>query len=128
MTGAHDACRQVHVQPDVRRRIESGLASVDAYSNPDPRFLESGRRLLDRGERLDCRTEGVKEAVAGSVHLVACVARAGRPDDAPLLVKDSEIRVATELVQQPRRALHVGEDQRHRPRGLRDHLYMPIAW
>jgi len=102
VTGAHDPRRLVHLLPDVLRRVEARLSGVDTRAHPDRLPLEGGHRLLDCGNGLSRRGEGVEEPVSGGVDLVAVVARAGRSHDPSLLVERGEVRVATEFLQQPR--------------------------
>ena len=81
---------------------------------------QAAHRLLYGGDGLLGRGEGVEESIALVVHLVARAERL--PDDAAVLAQGSAIFLLAQLFEQPRRALDVGEDERHRAAGLLRHL------
>ena len=102
VSGTHDPRRLVHLLPDVLRRVEARLSGVNPYPNPDRRLREGRDRLFDCSNGLSRGGEDVEEPVSCGVDLVAVMARAGRSHDPSLLVERSEIRVAAELLQEPR--------------------------
>ena len=68
--------------------------------------MRGGRR-----ERPGRRREGEEEGVALRVDLDAAVASARLADDAAVLGERLRVGLGAELVQQPRRALDVGEEE-----------------
>ena len=118
---AHDPRRPMHIHAHVLGRIEARLARVDPDPQPDQAGFESAHRLLDRRYRLDGRRKGVEKRVTLAVDLVASMAGARLPHDPPVLCQRLPICLLAELGQQPRRALDIGEDERHRPRRLPRH-------
>jgi len=84
---------------------------------PDTHFDRPLRELaLDFGrgrDRRGCAREGHEERIALRVHLDAAVPGAALADDAPVLEERVRVRLRPELVQQPRRALDVGEQEGH---------------
>ena len=57
------------------------------------------------------RREGEEEGVALRVHLDPALGGARLPDHAPVLGERLRVALGAELVQQPRRALDVGEEE-----------------
>lgn len=106
------------VEADVRFVDEHRMARVDA--DPDL-HLRSGRPPV-RGERVlsfDSSAnsrfrfrERREELVGAAVDLVAADARDGRSKQLAVLVEDASVAVA-ELVDEARRVLDIGEEQRH---------------
>ena len=68
--------------------------------------VEGGRGGAGRGR------EGDEERVALRVDLDAAVRREGGAQDAPVLGERLRVALGAERVQQPRRALDVGEEER----------------
>ena len=116
--GAHDAGGAVDVEADVLGRVERGLAGVDPDPDPDRAAVEPTHRLADGADGGLGGGERVEERVALVVDLVAVERRAGLAHDPAVLGERVTVGVDAELLEQPRRALDVGEHQRHRPRRL----------
>ena len=80
-----------------------------------------GRELLGRrdggGERGGRGGEGDEERVALRVDLDAAAGAEGGAQDAPVLGERVGVALGAERVQELRRALDVGEEERHRPGG-----------
>ena len=108
----------MHVEADVFGWVERGLAGVDPDADPDRAAVESAHRLADGRDRGLGGGESVEERVALVVDLIPVEACARVAHDPPVLRERLPIPVDTELLEQPRRALDVGEHQRHRPRRL----------
>jgi hypothetical protein len=125
--GGHDAGGAVDVEADVLRWIERRLAGVDAYADPDRALGEAAHCFADGADGGLGRGEGVEERVAFVVDLVALVSGARIAHDAAVLDEGVAVPVGAELLEQPRRALDVGEHQRHRPRRLWDLGHAPIV-
>ena len=68
--------------------------------------------LLGRRDRARGRREGDEERVALGVDLDAAVARAGLADHTPMLGQRFGVSLGSKLVQELRRALDVGEEER----------------
>ena len=123
VTGSADPRGAVDVEPDVALRGAHGLAGVEphpiAYGDAAGPLPGPDRELaLDR--RLD-RVAGGREdevqPVARRAALDGAVARERLADQAMVIGQHLGIAVA-ELLEQPRRALDVGERQGHGARGL----------
>ncbi len=118
--GRADPRRDDDVHADVPLVAELGLARVNA--DPETVRLVGGPRLgreraLDlRGgsDRITRTCEREEDAVAGPVDLGAVVLDGGRAHELPHAGASRGEPLAEE-VQQARRALDVGEEQRHRP-------------
>ena len=110
----HDPRRPVDVEPDVLRRVEDRLAGVDAHPDPDRPALERLERFAHRPHRVGGRREGGEEAVAGVVDLVAAVAVERSAQGLSVLAERAPVLLRPEGVEEPRRSLDVGEDERDR--------------
>ena len=109
-----------HVHADIAFVAELRLAGVD----PDPQTYDAVRRpglVLEGVLELRGREDGVarprereEDAVPGPVDLVTAVRRSGLADEHAQACPDRR-EACSERVQQSRRALDVGEDERHRP-------------
>ena len=116
-----DASGDDDVHPDIPLRAELRLARVDADAQA-VRLLVGPvldrKRALDLGRRRN-RVAGPREreehAVAGPVDLGAVVVGRGLAHELPHASARGREPLA-EQVQQPRRSLDVGEQERHRPR------------
>ena len=107
---------EVHVLADVALLGEAGRSRVQTDAHPD-RPAASPSVISARGrERPRRGREGEEEGVALRVHLDAALRRAGRAHDPPVLGERLVVRLVPELVQQPGRALDVGEEERDRAR------------
>ena len=104
----------VHVDPDVVAIGDERLSCVDADANVDEAFLE---RVLDLGCARDSRTrrgEGAEERVALRVDLDAGVLAERVANDVAVASELVGVPLCAELLEQPGRSLHVGEQERHR--------------
>ncbi len=111
----HDPRRPVDVEPDVLRRVEDRLARVDADADPDRPALERRERLAHRAHGVAGRRERVEEAVTGRVDLVARRGASNAPRTARrCCVERVAVLLRAERVEEPRRPLDVGEDERDR--------------
>ena len=118
---SHHPGGAVDVHADVVVVGDDRLAAVDSHPHPDPdlgqgvlrgdRGLNGVGRSLERGE----------ERVATGVDHDAAVLRDRRTHDAVVLREERGV-VVSELVQQPRRALDVGEEKRDFSRRERSRL------
>jgi hypothetical protein len=105
-----DACRAVDVDPDVALLGDQRLAGVETHAHADPARLEPflafarGRQPVTRARERD------EEGVALRVHLHPAVPFERLAQHPSVLGQRFGVGVA-ELVQQPRRALDVGEEK-----------------
>ena len=72
---------------------------------------ERVRHRLRGGYGSWCRGEGEEERVSLGVHLDAALITTRLPDDAAVLGELLRVRLRAELMQEPRRALHIGEEE-----------------
>ena len=107
--GRH-ARAQVDVKADIALRRPLGHTRVEAHANEDRTAIERGLALDRRVHRVRGCGEGVEERVALRVHLDASVARERLPERPPVLRERAAVGVS-QLAQQPRRALDVGEEE-----------------
>ena len=127
VTGRHDPRRLVHIQADVLRRRSHRLTRMHPHPHPylaplPP--LGPRKRLL----ALSCRRnpllrtrERYEERIALLVDLITVMLFEYLPQKPPVQVERLPIPLRTQPLQQQRRALHIREQQRHRPRRLRHH-------
>ena len=110
-----DSCGTVNVDADVPLVREQGRTRVDA----DPYANQAGlERPLGRGgclERTACGREGKEERVALCVHFHAAGRGKRFAQNSAMVCNCLRVRGRPQLTQQPRRALHIGEDKRHGP-------------
>ena len=122
MAGGTDPRSAHDVQPDVALFADRRLARVQAHAHANLRPAGPGvvaQRALrrDRGlGRVACAREREEERVTLRVHLGAAALAETLADDPPVRRHDVAVGVA-ELLQQPRRPLDVGEDERDRSAG-----------
>jgi predicted metal-binding membrane protein len=110
---AHDPGGSMHVHADVALVGDERLARVDAHPHAHRPVRETVLGSGGRNDGIGRTGEGDEKRVTLCVHLDAAVAREGVPQHAAVL--GQYVRVArSELVEQPRRALDVREQQRHR--------------
>ena len=88
---------------------------MNADADSDRAVRQRRHRISDGGDGAVRTLERVEECVTLVVDLVTLVASEGLPDEPPVLGERVAIHVLSELVQEPRRALDVGEDHRHGP-------------
>ena len=120
MADGGDARALVHVEADVSLLGQPRLARVQPHPHADRPIGQAALAVRGSGDRVRRAGERDEERVTLRVDLDALVVRTRRADDPPMLVQRLPVPVA-ELVQQPRRALDVREQQRH-------HSAREIAW
>ena len=113
---AHHPRREMHVSADVALFRERRLAGVEAHAHLYRPCLERPLPCVGGGQGVGGARKGVEERVALRIHLDAAAAAELLPQGAPVLRQHGCVLVA-ELVQQPRRALDVGEQEGHRAGG-----------
>ena len=108
------------VEADVALVDELGLARVEADPHPQDALRRPPLRA-DRALEVDGRRDRVagagedeERAVPGPVHLVPVPTARRLPHQLPQARADRPVPVS-ERVQEPRRALDVGEEERDRP-------------
>ena len=111
VAGCGDPSRAVDVQPDVALIGDHRLTRVQSHSNAHRTAVERLPAIGGCCERILDPDERNEEGVALGIHLDAAVACEGFPQDAAVLGQRVCVSVA-ELVQQPSRALDVGEEER----------------
>src|SRR5262245_7811859 len=89
-----------------------GRAGVDADADLKGSSFERLRPLARSLERAGCSGERVKERVALRIHLDTSVTHEGCTQESPVLCKGLRVHLRPELMQQLRRALDVGEEER----------------
>ena len=112
MADGGDARALVHVDPDVSLLRQPRLTRVQPHAHPDRAVRERALAVRGGGDCIGRAAEGDEERVTLRVHLDALVVGKRRAESPPMLVQCLAIVVA-ELVQQPRRAFDVREQQRH---------------
>jgi hypothetical protein len=100
----------MNVHPDVARCGSERLAGVDPHSHPHRGRDESALGIGRGSDGIRGSGESDEEGIALRVDLDSAVLGERVSQDAPLLGEDVRIRV-TELMEQLRRALDVGEEE-----------------
>ena len=111
--GSGDARGTVHVEADVALVRHDRLARVDPDPHADGAALERLAPVGRGGDRVRRPREGDEEGVSLRVHLHPAVLGEGGPQRTPVVGEQLDVRGAV-LLEQPRRALDVGEEERHR--------------
>jgi hypothetical protein len=112
MPDGSDTRSLVHVEADVALIGQSRLACVQPHTHA---YRPAGKCTLavrSSGQRVRCAGERDEERIALCVDLEALMLGKRASESPAMLVQRLPVVVA-ELVQQPRRALHVREEQRH---------------
>jgi hypothetical protein len=99
-------------ETDVTLFRQAGLARVQAHPHPNRATDKSTLAVRSRRDRVRRAGEGDEERISLRVDLDALVLSERRAESPPMLVQCLPIVIA-QLVQQPRRALHIREQQRH---------------
>ena len=102
----------VHVEADVSLLCQPGLTGVQPHPNANRSIRQRTLAVGRGGNGIRRAGEGDEERVTLCIDLDAVMFGKGRPETTPMLLQRLAIAVA-ELAQQPRRALHVREQQRH---------------
>ena len=130
--GRAEPGRTYDVEPQVTLLAKRGLARVQAHPHADRGVL--GPRVLGvRALRLDGRRDGVasagegeEERVALRVDLGPVVAGERLAHEPPVIREHAAVAVA-ELLEQPRGAFDVAEDEGHRARREPAHVHTGIV-
>jgi hypothetical protein len=109
--GAHDPGRTVDVHADVALVRHLRLARVQSHPHAHPTICERALRLLCSRGPIVRALERNEERVALRVDLDAVVAPERLPQQPTMVRQDVDVAV-TELLEESRRALDVGEEQR----------------
>ena len=107
-----DACALVRVEADVALVRQPWLARVQPHPHTYPPVGKCALAVRRGGDGVRRAGEGDEERVTLRVDFDALVVDEHRAESPPMLVQRLSV-VVSELVQQPRRALHVREQQRH---------------
>ena len=102
----------VHVEADVSLLGQARLARVQPHPHANRPVGKYALAIRSSGDRVRRAGEGDEERVTLRVDLDAVVIGEHRAEPPPMLLQRLSVVVA-KCVQQPRRALHVGEQQRH---------------
>jgi hypothetical protein len=108
VSGCGNPGSAVDVGTDVALVGQKRRAGVKAHPH---RKLERILRLARRGKRARCSWKRDEEGVALGVDLDPAVGLEGLAQHAPVLRELIGVALGSELVQQPRRALDVGEEE-----------------
>ena len=119
MAGAHHTRGAVHVEARVQVAGHERLPGVDADSNSNRLALPGvlGQRALRprRGvHRLTRICEREVERIALHLDFDSSVCRERLPQQAAVVLERAHVRLLAQLLEQPRRALDIGEEQRDR--------------
>ena len=117
-----DARAAMHVQPDVPLGRRCGDASVQAHPNAHRTGVEPVAGVLCGGCCSFGRRESDEERVTLGVDLDSAVLGRRLTHDPPMLCERFGVPSRAELVQQSRRPLDVGEEERDRSFGKRAHF------
>ena len=112
MADGGDARALVHVEADVPFIGQPRLARVQPHPNAYRPVRQRALAVGSSGDSVRRAGEGDEERVTLRIDLDALMLGKRRPETPPMLVQRLSVVVA-KLVQQPRRALHVREQQRH---------------
>ena len=118
MAGGGDPGGTVNVGADVALAGQQRRPGMEPHPHGDRECL---LRLARGGQRPGRGREGNEEGVALRVHLDASVAGERLAQDRAVLGELVRVRLGTELVQQPRGALDVREEERDRSAGELGH-------
>ena len=97
-----------HVALIGQKRRSAVQADPDVHRTGRKRIREGG----GRGERPRSGREGKEEGITLRIHLDPALSRAGRANDPAVLGEHICVALRAERVQEPRRALDVGEEER----------------
>ena len=120
VSGGRDTSRSVHVDPDIALVGDEWLAGVQPHPHTNGTALELVTCLGRGRKRFRRRREGDEERITLGVDLDAAVTLEGVAQHAPMLGEQVRVTVAV-LLQKPRRALDVREEERDRAVRQRRH-------
>src|SRR6266498_3767108 len=112
----------MYVQTDVTLLRQQRLAAVDADPHPHRQLLERRLRFGGRRERAGRGWEGYEERIALRIDLDALVGPERLTQDTAMLRQHPRVLVGAQVVQQLRRTLDVGEEERDGARWQAAHL------
>jgi hypothetical protein len=92
---------------------------VQSHAHPDRAARQPVLRLAGGGERVRGHGKGEEERVALGVDLGPAAGSEGGAEATPVRVERRRVGLGAELLQQARRPLHVGEEQRYGAGGQR---------
>ena len=116
-----DACGAMDVDADVPLVRRQRLARVQPGPNANRAVAERLLELAGSRDRVAGPAEGDEERIALRVHLVALVCRERRPQESPMVGQGLRVPLGPQLVQEPRGALDVREQEGDGSRGPRGH-------
>ena len=120
MPGHPDPRRTMHTNPHIAIDAAPRLTRVQPHPHPDlrplrPRMREQVTlRIHRRRDRVLRRLEGDEERIPLVIDLSAVVRRERRTQN-PVMLRQQLRVVRAELLQEPSRSLHVGEEERDGP-------------
>jgi hypothetical protein len=120
VTRGSDPRRSVDIEADITLPGNHGLAAVDPDPDPDRTRLERVLPFLRGGDCVGRLTERDEEGIALRVHLDSAVA-VERLAQHPAVLRQSLGVGVAKLLQELRRSLDVGEEERDRARRKRPH-------
>ncbi len=110
--GRRDARGAVDVEPDVALLRRDRLARVQTHAHPDRPVGQGVLPLACRLHGVRRARERVEEGVSLRVHLHAAVARERLAKRPAVPSEQARVAISADLVEQPRRSLHVREQER----------------
>ena len=111
VSGRGDPGTEVDVFADISLLSEVWPPGMQPHPHPDRAGAKLVLRLPRGVERLRRLRDGDEEGVPLRVHLDAAVRGEGGPEDPAMFGQCGRESLGTQLVQQPRRALDVGEQK-----------------
>ena len=127
VAGSGDAGGTMDVVADVALFCQQRGARVQPRANPDRTGRERLRHRLGGRDGAGSRREDEEKCVALRVHFDAALLSTGLPDRPAMLRQGLGVCVRAELVEQLRRSLDVGEEERDRAgREIRAHSGMML--
>ena len=112
--GGRDPRRPMHVEPDIAFVDQERLPRMQPHPHAHPAARKGCLRICSRRHSVRRAREDDEERVPLRVDLDSVVAAPGFSQDAVVLGQHVGVLV-TDLLQQPGRALDVGEEECHRP-------------
>src|SRR6266511_3806113 len=101
----------MQLAPSVALAGQARVARMDAHPHPDRTRSEHLLALRRRHQRLARLWEGVEEGVSLRIDLDAAAGREGLPQESAVLGERLDVALLPELLDQPGRALDVGEEE-----------------
>ena len=114
MADRGDPCAPVDIQAHIPLLAQPRLAGVQTHAHPDRAIRKGALSVLGSRHRIRGTAERNKERIALGIHLDPVVRRERSSQTAAMLEQRVAVTIA-ELLQQPRRALDIREEQRDDP-------------